>query len=110
MSKYISFIFRKWLCYPSFKRVLTHETNSEAEAILDETRIFQSSNFIDLSETLKRKWELLKKNLSVIYEFPIPRNVKAIKSMAWVRGAQSGFETAKAFCLLRERESCPGTK
>jgi hypothetical protein len=35
--------------------------------------------------------------------FPFPRSVEAIRALAAVRGAASGFVAAEAFQLLRER-------
>jgi len=36
-------------------------------------------------------------------EFPFPRSHEAIRALATLRGAASGFKTAEAFELLRER-------
>jgi len=100
----------KWFRYPSVKRVLAYETISETDAMLDATRTFRPSVYVDISDTLDRKWELLQIYKSEMHEFPFPRSEQAIKSMAWVRGMQSGFKAAEAFCLLREREAYPDTK
>lgn len=40
---------------------------------------------------------------SEMSDFPFPRSEKAIKSLAYVRGAASGYEAAEAFMLLKER-------
>jgi LmbE family N-acetylglucosaminyl deacetylase len=100
----------KWFRFPSVKRILTYETLSETDAMLDSSRSFQPSVFIDISETLSRKWDLLKVYESEMHEFPFPRSEKAINSLAWLRGSQSGFEAAEAFCLLRERKGYGDTQ
>jgi N-acetylglucosamine malate deacetylase 1 len=94
----------KWFRYPSVKRILTYETLSETDAMLDSTQSFKPSYFVDISKTLNRNWDLLKVYKSEMHEFPFPRSQKAINSLAWLRGSQSGFEAAEAFCLLRERK------
>ncbi len=93
----------KWFRHPSIKRILTYETLSETDANLDLTKPFQPTVFVEISETLDRKWELLQLYKSEMHEFPFPRSEKTIKSLARLRGSQSGYEAAEAFCLLRER-------
>ena len=38
-----------------------------------------------------------------LVNFPFPRSHQAIRALATLRGAASGFEAAEAFELLRER-------
>ena len=40
---------------------------------------------------------------SEVGEFPFPRSHEAIRALATLRGAASGFKAAEAFELLRER-------
>ncbi len=94
----------KWFRYPFVRKLLSYETLSETDAMPDVSRAFQPTVFVDISKHLERKWELLQIYQSEMGEFPFPRSEKAVKALAWTRGAQSGFEAAEAFCLLRERQ------
>ena len=94
----------KWFRYPSVKRVLTYETISETDAMLDSTRNFKPTLFVNISMTLSRKWELLQIYKSEMQKFPFPRSKEVVNSLARFRGSQSGFQAAEAFCILRERE------
>ena len=40
---------------------------------------------------------------SEVGEFPFPRSHEAIRALAMLRGATSGYKFAEAFELLRER-------
>ena len=94
----------KWFRYPSVKKVMTYETISETDAMLDSTTNFKPTVFIDISKTIEEKWNLLKVYKSEMQEFPFPRSEETVKSLAKFRGSQSGFKAAEAFCLLRERD------
>lgn len=94
----------KWFRYPSITRVMSYETLSETDAMPDTKRGFQPNVFVDISRYIERKWELLQIYESEMGDFPFPRSEKAVRALASVRGAQSGFEAAEAFCLLRERQ------
>tara|TARA_E500000331_G_scaffold357739_1_gene420668 strand:- start:1708 stop:2379 length:672 start_codon:yes stop_codon:yes gene_type:complete len=94
----------KWFRFPYIKKILTYETISETDAMLDSSQVFSPNVFVDISKSLDHKWDLLKIYKSEMHDFPFPRSEEAIKSMARVRGAQSGFSAAEAFCLLRERQ------
>lgn len=93
----------KWFRYSSVKRVLTYETISETDVGLDLQRSFQPNVFVDINRYLERKIELMKWYPSEMGEFPFPRSEGAVMALARLRGAQSGFESAEAFQLLRER-------
>ncbi len=49
------------------------------------------------------KLQLLRCYQSELGEFPFPRSESAVRALAQVRGAQSGFIAAEAFQLLRDR-------
>ncbi len=93
----------KWFRYPSVKRILAYETISETEFSLDSSNSFQPNSFIDISEFLERKLEVMAVYQSELGPFPFPRSVEAIRALAILRGATSGFRAAEAFQLLRER-------
>ncbi|MDY6868865.1 MAG: LmbE family protein [Chloroflexota bacterium] len=93
----------KWFRYPSVKRVLTYETISETDVGLDTSRGFQPTVFVDISEFLGRKIELMQLYASEMGAFPFPRSEEALQALAQVRGAQAGYAAAEGFMLLRER-------
>ena len=94
----------KWFRYPSVQRVLAYETLSETEYGLDPQATFHPNVFVDVSKFLERKIELLQIYNSELGPFPFPRSEKAVRALAQYRGANSGFEVAEAFELLRERD------
>jgi LmbE family N-acetylglucosaminyl deacetylase len=93
----------KWFRYNSVRRVFAYETLSETEFTLDPQPAFAPNYFVDISKFLERKIEIMTMYRSEIGEFPFPRSLEAIRALATLRGATSGFRAAEAFQLLRER-------
>jgi LmbE family N-acetylglucosaminyl deacetylase len=93
----------KWFRYPSVRRVLAYETISETDFGLDTDSAFRPNYFVDISAFLERKLEVMAVYQSELGVFPFPRSVEAIRALAALRGAGSGFVAAEAFQLLRER-------
>ena len=81
-----------------------YETLSETEFNFVENRTFRPNVFINISQYLDDKIKMMKNYESEIGEFPFPRSEKAIRSLAALRGSQSGFEAAEAFELVYERK------
>lgn len=94
----------KWFRYPSVRRVLTYETLSETEFGLASGGTFSPNVFVDVSGYLDRKLDIMAFYASEVGEFPFPRSMDAIRALAALRGAASGFRAAEAFQLLRERQ------
>lgn len=95
----------KWFRHPFVRRVLAYETLSETEAGLNPNYAFQPNVFINITDFCAHKIKLLNEYRSEMGEFPFPRSDRAVKSLAELRGAQSGFECAEAFQLLVQRET-----
>ncbi|SEK59566.1 PIG-L deacetylase family protein [Ectothiorhodospira marina] len=93
----------KWFRYPSVQRVLTYETLSETDAGLDPERLFRATVFVDISDYLDRKIELMRVYASEMGDFPFPRSERALRVQAEFHGARAGFMAAEVFTLLRER-------
>jgi LmbE family N-acetylglucosaminyl deacetylase len=93
----------KWFRYGSVRQVLAYETLSETEFSMDSHSGFQPNYFVDISEFLDRKLEIMAAYQSEMGEFPFPRSIEAIRALATFRGSTSGFRAAEAFKLLRER-------
>jgi LmbE family N-acetylglucosaminyl deacetylase len=94
----------KWFRNPSVRRVLAYETISETGFGLGPDLGFHANYFVDIGAFLERKLEIMAVYDSELDEFPFPRSMEAIRALATVRGAASGFEAAEAFQLLRERQ------
>ncbi len=93
----------KWFRYPSVKRVLAYETLSETDFGLGADQGFRPNLFVDIEPFLKDKLLAMDIFASELGEFPFPRSHEAIRALATLRGAASGFKAAEAFELLRER-------
>lgn len=93
----------KWFRHPYVKRVLSYETLSETDFVLKPEGIFRPTSYVDISSFMERKLALMRYYPSEIADHPFPRSETALRSLAYLRGAQAGFEYAEAFQLLRER-------
>ena len=93
----------KWFRYPSVKRVLAYETLSETDFRIGYGQGFQPNVFVDIEPFLSDKLRAMEIYVSELKAFPFPRSHEAIKALATLRGAASGFKAAEAFELLRER-------
>lgn len=93
----------KWFRYPSVKRVLAYETLSETDFGLGISQGFRPNVFVDIEPHLEGKLQSMNIYASELGEFPFPRSHEAIRALATLRGAASGFKAAEAFELLRER-------
>lgn len=93
----------KWFRYPSVKRVLAYETLSETDFGLGADQGFRPNVFVDIKPFLNDKLQAMDIYASEMGAFPFPRSHEAIRALAILRGAASGFKAAEAFELLRER-------
>jgi N-acetylglucosamine malate deacetylase 1 len=93
----------KWFRYPSVKRVLAYETLSETDFGLGTNQGFRPNVFVDIEPYLNDKLRAMDIYASELGVFPFPRSHEAIRALATLRGAASGFKAAEAFELLRER-------
>lgn len=93
----------KWFRYPSVKRVLAYETLSETDFGLGTDQAFRPNVFVDIEHFLSEKIHAMDIYASEVGEFPFPRSHEAIRALATLRGAASGFKAAEAFEMLRER-------
>ena len=93
----------KWFRYPSVKRVLAYETLSETDFGLGTDQGLRPNVFVDIEPFLDDKLRAMDIYESELGVFPFPRSHEAIRALAALRGAASGFKAAEAFELLRER-------
>ena len=89
--------------YPFIKKIYMMETLSETEFSLSTKEdSFVSNVFVDISEFMDKKIELMNIYESEIGEHPFPRSERNIRALATYRGATSGCEYAESFMLIKE--------
>lgn len=93
----------KWFRYPTVRRVLAYETLSETDCALSRADGFRPQVFVDIGPFLEEKLRVMAHYRSEVDKFPFPRSVDALRALAALRGAASGYSAAEAFELLRER-------
>lgn len=88
--------------YPYVKQVLMYECISETEfAPALPEKVFIPNYFVDISEFLEMKLEIMKVFESELGSHPFPRSIDNIKALAHYRGASVGVKYAEAFQLLK---------
>ena len=93
----------KWFRYPSIQTVLTYETLSETNFQLSsQNSSFNPNLFVDITDYIQPKLDLLSIYSSEIGAHPFPRSLDSIKSLALLRGSQRGTQFAEAFQILRQ--------
>lgn len=91
--------------YPSVRSVRAYETLSETEyGVKPEDPGFRPNLFVDISDFLDRKLEIMAIYASEMAQFPFPRSDVALRAQAQLRGTQCGATAAEAFMLLKEIE------
>jgi LmbE family N-acetylglucosaminyl deacetylase len=85
------------------RRVLACEVISETDAAppLPECA-FVPNVFVDISQMLERKLEIMQCYDTEVHPEPLPRSLSAIRALARVRGATMAVPYAEAFMLIRE--------
>ena len=96
----IAFSTLKQFRAPSVKTIYMMEVLSETEFSVIDT--FIPNVFIDISEFIDKKIDIMKIYDSELKEHPFPRSIKNIKALATYRGATSGCEYAESFMLLKD--------
>lgn len=85
------------------RRILTYETISSTDAAPPlPARAFLPQVFVDVSDHLERKLEIMALYETEAQADPLPRGPSAIRALARARGATIGVEYAEAFALIRE--------
>lgn len=89
--------------YPFIKKIYMIETLSETEfAPSTKEDSFVPNVFVDISDFMDKKLEIMKIFESEISEHPFPRSERNLKALATLRGATCGCEYAESFVLLKE--------
>ena len=88
--------------YPFIKKVLLYECISETEfAPALHEKVFIPNYFVDISDYMERKLEIMRVYESELGEHPFPRSEKNIDALAVYRGASCGVKYAEAFQLIK---------
>lgn len=95
----------KWFRHGYIDRILCYETLSETDFGLAPEKSFRPNVFVNIENFLDHKMQAMNIYESEMGNFPFPRSSEAIRGLAAVRGAASGFRAAEAFELLRERSA-----
>lgn len=93
----------KWFRYPSVRWTVVYETLSETDAALQQAEAFLPNMFVDISQEIEQKIEILKMFGDEIQPFPFPRSEETVTALATLRGSACGVRAAEAFMLLRTR-------
>lgn len=90
--------------FPFIRRILMYECLSETEfsPVLMENA-FIPNVFVDISEFLEKKLEIMSVYKSEIMPNNLPRSYSAISALAGYRGSRIGSNYAEAFMLIYEK-------
>jgi LmbE family N-acetylglucosaminyl deacetylase len=88
------------------RKILSYETLSESEwsAPVAEDA-FLPSVFVDISGFLEQKKQAMAAYRSQLKDFPHPRSLLGVESLARLRGSTAGLPAAEAFQMIREIET-----
>lgn len=88
--------------YPFIKQILMYECISETEfAPALAEKVFLPNYFVDITNYLDKKNEVMKIFESELGQHPFPRSLENIKALAHFRGSSVGVQYAEAFQLLK---------
>ena len=88
---------------PSIKKIVMMETLSETEfthSMKEDS--FIPNMFVDITDFIERKIEIMNIYKSEIGTHPFPRSERNIRALATFRGATAGCEYAEGFMILKE--------
>lgn len=89
--------------YPFIEKIYMIETLSETEfAPSTKENSFIPNSFVNISDFINKKVEIMKIFKSEIAAHPFPRSEKNLRALATIRGATCGCEYAESFVLLKE--------
>lgn len=92
--------FFKSFRYPYIKKVLMMEIISETDNQF--VKPFLPNVFVDISNYIDKKLEIMSIYESEIGEHPFPRSLENIKRLTMYRGSQCNCKFAESFMLLKE--------
>lgn len=88
---------------PFIKKILMYETLSETDfAPALQENAFMPNYFVDITEYMHKKIQIMNIYDSEIKPHPFPRSERNIRALATFRGAQCNCEFAEAFVILKD--------
>jgi len=88
---------------PFVRQVLAYETMSETDfGFKPEDGGFRPNYYVDITDFLQQKLQILNIYSSEVAQFPFPRSEQALQALSMVRGSQCGVNAAESFMMLRE--------
>lgn len=88
--------------YPFIREVLMYECISETEfAPALPEKVFHPNCFVDISDQMEEKINIMRIFDSELGEHPFPRSERNMRALATFRGAMAGVEYAEAFQILK---------
>ncbi len=88
---------------PQLNEIYSYETLSETEwNIPSAENAFLPNTYSNISGYLQKKLDAMSCFQTQLYEFPHPRSLEAIKTLAKLRGSTVGYRSAEAFMLIRK--------
>lgn len=88
--------------FPSVKKVMMMEVPSETDFCPSTDVTFSPNFFVNITNYLERKLEILRVFEGEIKPHPFPRSEENIRALAILRGATAGFHYAESFVVLKE--------
>ena len=89
--------------YPFIQKIRAYEVLSETEfSLRPEDSGFRPNLFVDITNHLKKKIEIMQLYKGELGEHPFPRSVKNIEALATLRGATVGGGAVEACMSLKE--------
>lgn len=89
--------------YPFIKKVMMMETISETEFALSlKGFAFVPNHFVDISDFIDEKLDIMKTYKDEISCHPFPRSLENIKALSVFRGATAGCKYAESFMVPKE--------
>ena len=88
--------------HPYIKKTIMYETLSETNfAPALNKNVFIPNYYVDITEFLSDKINIMKIHASEIKDHPFPRSEESIKALAILRGSEINVKYAEAFTLLK---------
>lgn len=89
--------------YPFVKKFRIYETLSETEFNVDPNETgFKPNLWVDISDFLEKKIEIMKIYSSEIHDHPFPRSVENIIALSRLRGATVSVRAAESFIVTKD--------
>ena len=86
---------------PYVKEIIAYEIPSATEHSFKSMRNFPPNLYYNVTEYIKSKMELIRIYETELKEFPHPRSIEYVESLAKIRGGESGVHYAEAFHMFK---------